>query len=420
MIFWALFYLFSIISPFTVRYGKKLYLSSIGIISSADIFGIQIGDFSFIAFTFFTFFQLIILLLFGFDYKSTYKIFINNYFNKYIILVIITSSISTILTKIYFNEANFLLFIRPIILVIQWLIILGFYIKFIYRSNEVRADVLVVCWSITLFTLALVLYQLYGYTWYLPVNSSTYQLSEIREFGWSARPAGLTREPAHLTVIALAIISAVSSLKPIQHGSIVLLVFIYSMIGFFSETRSIILLSVISFFYYFLFISKIKINKKIILLICSCIIFILAVIYYGRLQTVLDVRSDESTLTRYGLLFVSAYYYLSNPWLLMGLEHAPILFCTAGENFLDLNEICGKFDGAILNSTISYLVSLPFFINFIVTISFYLKSDHVSKFFIINFLISGLVLYQWAYPVLGIYFFLATLVTLSNSKKCNF
>jgi len=30
-----------------------------------------------------------------------------------------------------------------------------------------------------------------------------------------------------------------------------------------------------------------------------------------------------------------------------------------------------------------------------------------------------LVLYQWAYPVLGIYFFLATLVTLSNRRKCD-
>jgi hypothetical protein len=418
MIFWSTFFLYSIISPLTFRYKKGIYLSAIGIISSADIYGVQIVDFTFIAFTFFIFVQLMALLAFGFNYASTYKLFLNNYFNKYVLAIIIAAAISSVLTKTYFNEANTLLFIRPIILVLQWLVILGFYKKFIYIEKDVAGDVLVVCWSITLFTFVLILYQLYGYTWYLPVNSSTYQLSEIREFGWSARPAGLTREPAHLTVIALAIISAVSSLRPIRHKSIVLVVFAFSMIGFFSETRSIILLSVVSFFYYFLFISKVKLNKKITLLVVSFIIFIFALIYYGRLQSVLDVRSDESTLTRYGLLFVSVYYYLSNPWLFMGLEHAPILFCASGQNFLDLNEICGKFDEAILNSTVSYLVSLPFFINFIVTIFFYLKSDQVSKFFIINFLISGLVLYQWAFPVLGIYFFLASLVTLSNRRKC--
>lgn len=416
--FWPTFFLYSIISPLTFRYKKGIYLSAIGIISSADIYGVQFGELTFIAFTFFISVQLIVLIIFGFNYAITYKLFLNNYFNKYVLVIIISAAISSALTKTYFNEANALLFIRPIILVLQWLVILGFYKKFIYNEKEVASDVLVVCWSIALFTFILILYQLYGYTWHLPVNSSTYQLSEIREFGWSTRPAGLTREPAHLTVIALAIISAVSSLKPIRDRSIVLLVFIFSMIGFFSETRSIILLSATSFFYYYIFISKIKFNKKIVLLSASCIVFISVLIYYGRLQSVLDVRSDESTLTRYGLLFVSVYYYLSNPWLFMGLEHAPILFCSSGQNFLDLNEICGKYDGVILNSTVSYLVSLPFFINFFVTIYFYLKSDCVSKFFIINFLISGLVLYQWAYPVLGIYFFLATLVTLSNSRKC--
>lgn len=417
MIFWPIFFLYSVISPLTVRYKKGIYLSSIGIISSADIYGIQLFDLSFIPFTFFILVQLIALLAVGFNYTSTKKYFFNNCFNKYIFAIIITSAVSSVLTKILFNEVNLLLFIRPIILVFQWLVIFGFYIKFIYSKNEVVSDILVICWSITLFTFALILYQLYGYTWYLPVNSSTYQLNEIREFGWSARPAGLTREPAHLSVIALAVIGAVSSLNPIRYRSIMLIVFTYLMIGFFSETRSIILLSFVSLFYYFLFISKIKRNIKIILLGGSCIIFMITLIYYGRLQTVFDVRSDESTLTRYGLLFVSAYYYLSNPWLFMGLEHAPTLFCASGQNFLDLNDICGIFDGALLNSTVSHLVSLPFFINFTITFLFYFKSDQISKFFIINFLISGLVLYQWAYPALGIYFLLATLVTLSNIRK---
>ncbi len=419
MLFWVIFFIISIISPLTIRYNKKIYLSAIGIISSADIYGVQIGDSTLPAFSFFIFVQFLILIRTGINFKSIYNAFFNNYFNKYIFVSVITLGISTSFTQLYFNEANPLLFIRPLILVLQWAVILGFYIKFIYCEEDIGADILVVCWSVALFTLALILYQLYGFTWYVPVNSSTYQLHEIKEFGWADRPAGLTREPAHLTVIALAIMSSISTLSPVKIKSIILALITFSLIGFFSETRSIILLSALSFSFYLLFISEIKFNKRVMLIFASCILFFFILVYYSRLQTVLDIRSDESTLTRYGLLFVSAYYYIVNPWIFMGLENAPILFCTSGQNFLDLNEICGKFDGAILNSTVSYLVSLPFFINFIVTILFYLKSDRVSKLFIINFLISGLVLYQWAYPVLGIYFFLASLVTLSNRRKCN-
>lgn len=419
MSFWVIFFIISIISPLTIRYNKNLYLSSIGIISSADIYGMQIGDSTLPAFSFFILVQFLILIIAGINFKYIYKVLFNNYFNKYIFVNIITLGISTIFTSIYFSEVNPLLFIRPLVLVLQWAIILGFYIKFIHCEEDIGADILVVCWSVALFTLALILYQLYGFKWHLPVNSSTYQLHEIKEFGWADRPSGLTREPAHLIVIALAIMSAISTLRPVKIKSIILTLITFSLIGFFSETRSIILLSALSFSFYLLIISEIKLNNKVIYIFASYILFFLILEHYSRLQTVLDIRSDESTLTRYGLLFVSAYYYIVNPWKFMGLENAPSLFCASGQNFLDLNEICGKFDGAILKSTVSYLVSLPFFINFILTILFYLKSDRESKFFIVNFLISGLVLYQWAYPALGIYFFLATLVTLSNSRKCN-
>ena len=417
MIFWTLFFLYAAFCPLTIKINKKIYLSGIGIIASADIFGIFINDITVIPFSFFVLVQLLILIYSGFSLEKYVKLFLNNGFNIFILSIISITALVVLLSYFIYKDTNFFLFIRPIILFFQWFVIFSFYLKFIYKQDDLRRDLLFICFSLIIFTLLVVLYQSYGFQWFMPVNSSTYQLSEIREFGQAMRPAALTREPAHLTVVALTTLSAIYALN-VKMRTIAILLVMIILVGYFSDTRSIILISLISFVYFYLFLSDLKIVNKLILSILIISLFYFSLLYISRLDGIFNINTDESTFTRYGLIIASIYYYLNNPWDFIGIEHAPELFCASGYNFISLAEICGRYDGAILNSTISFLLALPFFINIILVLYFYFKKNIISKIFIYNFLLSGLVLYQWAYPIVGLYLFFVAIISLQY-KKCH-
>lgn len=409
MLLWIILYFFAFISALCYKKYPNFFIISGAIISTADMYGVRL--FEDLTFTPFSLFAFIISIIFvinlRFYFLNFIKILSNNLFYYFIIgwilLLFITFFSELILTD---NNTPFSLVFRPLLVSMQWFFITVLYIIQSERcNNNIKRSFINLCYFVSFFTLFVVIYQLYGFDWVLPYSSSTYDFYGEMIFGGATRPNGLSREPAHLIVPCMAILSYLYKIRRYLDFFIIFILWI--LIGFYTETRSIQLLSILFVTLLILFDAKIRILNKFYLII---IILLAATIYSAineRFISSFNIYSDESTSIRYSLLISSAYSFISDLSHFNGLASSSSNFCTSSYEFLEIeNFLCGKYEGMILNSTLNFMVMLPYGLCILFIFYYIITCYRSSGIIIIAFLFSGIVLYQWAYPAVGLYILL--------------
>lgn len=406
-IWWFLYFL-AIVSHLFIKNNKLLYLFTIGAVSTSDIYGIYIFGLTFTPYSLFSLLSFVCLIKKNLNYYKKIKVYFNNKFIKFIIYLVSLN----IIIEIGFGAGNYLLYIRPVILIIQWLIIWLYYkTHFIQKES----DISFICWTVTIFIGVIVLYQAYGFHFDLVRQSTTYEIHDTITFGGGVtRALGLSREPAHLSIVAILIIGVSFYLNNNKLNYLLLIIWIC--IGLVSETRSIIILSVTSPLIFLIMSINIKNLIKIIAIIFVISIYIFN---YDRGSTVLSISSDMSTIIRYSSIFASLYYYINNYTSFLSIGESTILFCQRGYDIFNINQYCQLFQGAILNSSINHLIQVPYFINIYVFIYFLFSSSKINILLILIFLISGLIMFLWAYPAIGLMFLFAAIINSESSDEHN-
>lgn len=409
MIIWWFLYLIAAISPLLIRRNRLLYLFTIGAVSTSDAYGIYFLGATYTPFSIFTIVSLICLIK---NNKIKYSDVIAYLNNRFLLCTVYLVVVNIIVGFIY-DGNNYLLYIRPLILIIQWLIIWLYYISNKDKFSKKENDISFICLTITIYTAVIIIYQQYGFQFDLVRQSTTYEISDVITFGGGiTRPLGLTREPAHLSIVAILVTGMAFYLKRFEYK----LLCLWIIIGLISETRSIVIFSIISPIIYLIF----KINKNnLVKLIIIVGIISFYLIKTDRGISALEVTSDMSTQIRYGSIIASLNYYINNFYQFLPVGKSTILFCDVGYEYYDISQYCNLFEGAILNSTINHLIQAPFFINIFILICFFITSKLANKLLILIFLLSGMIMYAWAYPALGIMFLFAAILNIDINEKYN-
>lgn len=396
MIFWYLIIIIASFSPFLVKKFPSLYLITLAIAVSSDINGINVNNKIFTGFSFFVLSHILILIT-SLKYKfNEFKYYIKNQCKenayKWLIFSLLISLIVGLYEHIFWKDINILLIIKPFIMVIQSLIIGYFITKNILLTNK---RIIQIALYISLFNLAIIVYQAYGPIWILPATSTTYGINEIRIFGDGSRPYGLSREPAHLIILEmLCLISCINCSRNIY---MILIAIIWGIIGIISDTRVLLLGIILFCTTYILLIDKNKIIK-ISSIITLSILTIILINVNERFESILSINADESTFIRYGSILSILYYYLLNFNNFFGLNNGLILLCENHDNIINLNQSICAYKEGVINWTVNYLTSLPYFILYIFTFIMLYKSDLTNKLLIIAILLSGMVFYIWSFP----------------------
>jgi hypothetical protein len=397
MIFWYLIIVIGFCAPFFIKYNPRFYIATLAVVISADVNGLQIFGRVFTGFSFFMLSHYVVFFLnkkyniIGFV-KYVCKQFKSRGFSFLFYSLVITLFVGAY-EFLTWKAINFLLIIKPLIMILQALLI-GYFLN----SNKTKIGKLPISASIalyvSLFNLAVILFQVYGYQWSLPVHSTTYGLEEIRLSGDGSRAYGLSREPAHLVVLQMACLFACINMKFFFKAMITAL---WVCIAFLTDARSLMLGILILLISFAIFErNKLSVKHIVTILIALCGGYLL--VNNERFHSILSITSDESTMIRYGLILSNFYSYIINPFSFFGLNNGVNLFCNSSEDILDLSTFICNYEDAILNWTSNFLTSIPYFILFIYTLFYFLISNFRDRLFIISIMYSGLIFYIWSFP----------------------
>ena len=297
---------------------------------------------------------------------------------------------------------NLNLYFKPIIIFAIWAIAGNLISTLLLRCKNQGCITDFLCKisiSLSLSTLLFCLLEYGGPALQFPIWSSTYGLYGFREWGAFLRPSGLTREPAHLIVMLMFCLLCLKEARPTVRFVVVVS---WICIASITVSRSLFLGLALGFLLALLTDSRGRTRLVHVALLLSSLL-IGYVINQERINTIFIFASDESTMTRYGLVLGLIDSFIQSPLEIKFFESIFVDYCDNGD-VLDVSVFaCLTYPKMVLNFTIYFITALPIIVSIpaLIALLTMCGRDLVGISF---FMFCGLFFYIWAFPGLGVFF----------------